>query len=146
MSVFGLLSALIFAVRRPARLSPAERKAVEHKRATIPARFCSRLPHLIASGEAVAHPCRVLPVEALQAEAEGRFLIATLIMGRPAPGPIAHASRHLAHTMAVTPASNSLMSWRNSRYAARGPRRRIPFWKILRTEEKERVALSKPSD
>ena len=93
MSVFGLLSALLFAVRRPARpspvtLKPAERKPTERKPTTFSTRFCG-LPHLLATGEPVAHACHVLPAEAVRAEAEGRFLIALRIMGRlAASGPL----------------------------------------------------------
>ena len=51
--------------------------------------FCGGLPHLLSTGEAVAHSCHVLPTEALQAEADGLTLIAAQIMARTAAvGPL----------------------------------------------------------
>lgn len=58
------------------------------KRKTVATAFCG-LPHLLATGEPVAHACHVLPVDALEAEAEGHCLFAARIMGRAAAsGPL----------------------------------------------------------
>ena len=92
MTRFGWLSALLFTVRRPARPIPIERRPAQRPRTTIAARFCG-LPHLIATGEPVAHPCHVLPARALAAEAEGQSHLAARIMARTAAaGPlVAHS-------------------------------------------------------
>lgn len=58
------------------------------RRKTIDTAFCNR-PHLLKTGEPVAHCCHVLPVDALTAEAEGLTLIAARIMaGKAATGPL----------------------------------------------------------
>lgn len=60
------------------------------KRKTVATAFCG-LPHLLATGEPVAHACRVLPVDALEAEAEGHSLFAARMLGRvAASGPLPH--------------------------------------------------------
>ena len=88
MRVFGLLSALLYAVHRAVQPAAVERRPAERKRATIPARFCG-LPHLIATGEPVAHSCHVLPARALAAEAAGQSYLAARIMARSAAaGPL----------------------------------------------------------
>jgi len=75
--------------------------ATAGKRKTVSTQFCGGMPHLLATGEPVAHPCHVLPVNALREEAEGRWLIAARIMARTAAaGPLpAHAGvwKHRRH-------------------------------------------------
>ena len=67
----------------------AIQNGADQKRKTIAARFCGGLPHLLSTGEPVAHACHVLPVDALEAEADGLFLIAERIMARnAAAGPL----------------------------------------------------------
>ncbi len=89
MRVLGLLSALLFAVRWPAHRSQIEPMPAECPRKAISARFCG-LPHLIATGEPVAHSCHVLPARALAAEASGQAYLAARIMARTAAaGPLA---------------------------------------------------------
>lgn len=59
------------------------------KRKTVSTAFCGGKPHVLATGEPVAHSCHVLPVDALEAEAEGQWLIAARIMAKTAAaGPL----------------------------------------------------------
>jgi hypothetical protein len=78
MPFSSLLTVLLLAVNG---VIPARRK-------TVSTAFCNR-PHLLKTGEPVAHCCRVLPVEALEAEADGHALFAARIMaGKACVGPL----------------------------------------------------------
>ncbi len=83
MRIGVILAGLLYALRgsRPTSVVKVAPKPAEHRR-TVTTRYCG-LPHLI-SGEPVAHSCKVLPADALTAEANGRFLIATRILARSA--------------------------------------------------------------
>ena len=83
MGIGGILAGLWYAVRGSRRRSQVTVKPAKG-RPTVRTRFCG-LPHLL-SGEPVAHSCKVLPADALTAEADGRFLIAARILARSAAG------------------------------------------------------------
>ncbi len=93
MGIGGFLCGLLFALRRP-KSSPTPEPAVRAaapqsvERRTLTTQFCGK-PHSIKTGEPLAHLCRVLPVEALEAESNGQSLIAARIMARRAAmGPL----------------------------------------------------------
>jgi hypothetical protein len=95
MNLLGMIMAVVHAGRRPAGFNatpavtaPQGKQPIAQPRVTITTKFCG-MPHQIASGLPVAHRCKVLPVEAIAAEAQGRFLIAAGIMARcAATGPL----------------------------------------------------------
>ena len=82
MRIGGLLAGLWYALRGSRRRSQIAPKPAERRR-TVKTRYCG-LPHLLKTGEPVAHSCKVLPADALTAEADGRFLIAARILARSA--------------------------------------------------------------
>ena len=83
MGIGGLVAGLWYAIRGSRRKSQVMAKPAKG-RPTVRTRFCG-LPHL-PTGEPVAHACKVLPADALTAEADGRFLIAARILARNASG------------------------------------------------------------